>query len=145
MHHDRNIGKWRVSQYKTCAVKYKISIFIKTLFNLFYYLEGLNINSCTFTIQAVQIPPLLYLFEYVQINTSHYIAMFIALLWFCTRLPRASLSTHQSCVKDTSASIPNMQLLLFFLHIKWYMIYFLTVAVKTIAWNCIDVFSFSLF
>lgn len=64
-----------------------------------------------FTIQAVQIPPLLYLSEYVQINISHYIAMFIALLWFCTRLPRASLSTHQSCVKDTSASIPKMQLL----------------------------------
>ena len=33
---------------------------------------------------------------------SHYIAMFVALLWFCTRLLCASLFTHQSCDKDTS-------------------------------------------
>ncbi len=34
--------------------------------------------------------------------------MFVALLWFCTRLLCASLSTHQSCVKDTLASRLNM-------------------------------------
>lgn len=50
----------------------------------------------------------LYLFEYVQIGSSHYIAMFIALLWLCSRLLSASLSTHQSCIKDTSASISNL-------------------------------------
>lgn len=61
----------------------------------------------------------IYLFAYVQIGSSHYIAMFIALLWLCTRLLSASLSTHQSCVKDTSASIPNICIFLFsFLHMK---------------------------
>lgn len=33
--------------------------------------------------------------------------MFVALLWFCAKVC-ASLSTHQSCVKDTSASSLNM-------------------------------------
>lgn len=43
---------------------------------------------------------------------SHYIAMFVALLWFCARLLCASLPTHQSCVKDTSASSLNIDLTL---------------------------------
>lgn len=34
--------------------------------------------------------------------------MFVALLWFCARLLCASLSTHQSCIKDTLASSLNM-------------------------------------
>lgn len=34
--------------------------------------------------------------------------MLVALLWFCTRLLCASLSTHQSCIKDTLASSLNM-------------------------------------
>ncbi len=74
-----------------------------------------SIILCTTTIQAVQILSLLYLFKYVQIMISHYIAMFVALLWFCTRLLCTSLSTHQSCVKDTLAISLNMH---FFLDIK---------------------------
>lgn len=63
---------------------------------------------CTNPVQSVQILSPLYLFKYVQIKMSHYIAMFVALLWFCTRLLCASLPTHQSCVKDTLASSLNM-------------------------------------
>lgn len=44
--------------------------------------------------------PFIYLFYYVHINNSHYIAMFVALLW----LIHASLTTHQCCVRETSAS-----------------------------------------
>lgn len=59
--------------------------------------------------------------------------MFIALLWFCTRLLRASLSTHQSCVKDTSASSLNMHF--FYIsnvsEIRFVLYSFLTVHVKT--------------